>query len=73
MSQEKVYPVTEATSKHSYLNRESYEELYKKSVESPEEFWAEQAGELIHWHEPWTSVKQGDFRIQAMNGLREQN
>ena len=62
MSQEKVYPVTEATSKHSYLNRESYEELYKKSVESPEEFWAEQAGELIHWHEPWTSVKQGDFQ-----------
>ena len=62
MSQEKVYPVTEAASKHSYLNRESYEELYKKSVESPEEFWAEQAGELIHWHEPWTSVKQGDFQ-----------
>ena len=43
MSQEKVYPVTDATSKHNYLNRESYEELYKKSVESPEEFWAEQA------------------------------
>ncbi|GIT21775.1 MAG: hypothetical protein CM1200mP40_14570 [Gammaproteobacteria bacterium] len=24
-----------------------------QSIESPKEFWAEQAGELLHWHEPW--------------------
>ena len=62
MSQEKVYPVTEATSKHSYLNRESYEELYKKSVESPEEFWAEQAPrQMILRAEP-SQTRLGELR-----------
>ena len=32
-----------------------YEALYKKSMEDPEAFWAEQAGEL-EWYEPWEKV-----------------
>ena len=34
---------------------------YRQSIESPEEFWAEQAGELIYWHEPWKNVISSDF------------
>jgi len=61
MSEEKVYPVTEAAASHSHLNKASFETLYKQSIESPEEFWAEQAGELLHWHQPWQSVCSSDF------------
>ena len=28
-----------------------YEDFYRRSIESPEEFWAEQA-QAIHWHVP---------------------
>jgi acetyl-CoA synthetase len=56
MSEQKVYPVTESAASHSHLNKDSFQKLYQQSIDSPEEFWAEQAGELLHWHEPWQSV-----------------
>ena len=62
MSQEKIYPVAELGLTNSHLNRESYERLYKKSIEFPEEFWSEQAKELLSWHEPWGEVRRGDFK-----------
>ena len=62
MSQEKIYPVAELGLTNSHFNRESYERLYKKSIEFPEEFWSEQAKELLSWHEPWGEVKRGDFK-----------
>ena len=35
--------------------------MYTQSIENPEEFWAEQAGSLLHWHEPWRHVSGGNF------------
>ena len=61
MSEEKIYPVSASAAKYSHLDQATYQKLYNQSIESPEEFWAEQAGELIHWHEPWKSVVSGDF------------
>ena len=34
---------------------EQYEAMYRRSVEQPEEFWGEAAGEL-EWFAPWTKV-----------------
>ncbi|PCJ25579.1 MAG: acetate--CoA ligase [SAR86 cluster bacterium] len=61
MSEEKIYPVTESATKHSHLDPESFQSLYQQSIENPEEFWAEQAGKLLHWHQPWQSVCSSDF------------
>ena len=61
MSEDKVYPVTAEAAVRSHLDKDRYDELYQRSVDSPEEFWAEQAGELLHWHEPWQSVKKSNF------------
>jgi acetyl-CoA synthetase len=38
---------------------EEYEDLYKRSVENPEEFWGEMAGEL-HWFRKWDKVLTWD-------------
>ncbi|MEX2470248.1 MAG: acetate--CoA ligase, partial [Pseudohongiellaceae bacterium] len=62
MSEEKVYPVTDAVAERSHLNKAQYQQMYQQSVDSPEEFWAEQAGSLLHWQEPWKSVTGGDFK-----------
>ena len=35
---------------------EEYEELYRKSIEHPEKFWAQQAAELLVWHTKWKTV-----------------
>ena len=61
MSETKIYPVSGDAKNHSHLNPERYEELYQQSINAPEEFWAEQAGELLHWHEPWKTVMHSEF------------
>ena len=35
---------------------EEYKELYRKSIEHPEKFWAQQAAELLVWHTKWKTV-----------------
>ena len=36
----------------------AYEKLYRRSIEQPEAFWSEIAGEL-DWFTPWTKVPAG--------------
>ncbi|MDA8618071.1 acetyl-coenzyme A synthetase, partial [Gammaproteobacteria bacterium] len=61
MSSSKRYPVTEQAAAQSHLDKAQYEAMYTQSIENPEEFWAEQAGSLLHWHEPWRHVSGGNF------------
>jgi acetyl-CoA synthetase len=61
MSEEKVYRVTNTAASQSHLNAESFQKLYKQSINSPDEFWASQAEELLYWHEPWQSISSGSF------------
>ncbi len=61
MSEEKIYPVSDTSTAKTYLNKDSFQKLYQQSIEAPEEFWAEQAGKLLHWHQPWRRVSSGDF------------
>jgi len=39
---------------------EEYKTTYKKSVENPEKFWAQQA-ETFTWHQSWDQVLESDF------------
>ena len=38
---------------------DQYREMHARSIEDPESFWAEIAGEL-HWYTPWTKVLDWD-------------
>lgn len=42
-------------------SREQYEELYKRSLEDPELFWAEQAEKYLSWYKEWDFVLRYDF------------
>ncbi|MGI9251420.1 MAG: acetate--CoA ligase [Pseudohongiellaceae bacterium] len=61
MSKEKIYPVTAEVAERSHLTPERFAVLYEQSINSPEEFWAEQAGRFLYWHQPWQSVLSGEF------------
>lgn len=73
MSENVSYPVTEQAARDSHLSKADYDRLYRESIESPEEFWAEQAGELLYWHKPWQQVCSGDFakaQVQWFSGAK---
>ena len=53
-------PSTEFSSKAHIRSLEQYEEMYRRSIEDPESFWAEAAREL-EWFTPWTEVLSGDI------------
>lgn len=61
MSDSKVYPVSEEASSNTLMTREQYDEMYARSVDSPDEFWAEQAEQHIHWFSPWEQVQEWDY------------
>jgi acetyl-CoA synthetase len=56
----KVYPVTPEWAARAYIDHAKYEEMYRRSVDDPDGFWAEQA-ERITWIKPFTKVKNTTF------------
>jgi acetyl-CoA synthetase len=50
---------------------QEYEELYRRSVEDPEGFWAGKAEEMLHWYKKWDKVLEYDFgkpRVEWFKG-----
>ena len=41
-------------------SREDYDELYRRSLDDPESFWARQADEYLTWVRPWDFVHKYD-------------
>jgi acetyl-CoA synthetase len=54
-----IPPPAEFAARAHVKSLAQYEEMYRRSVERPEEFWAEAAGELV-WFAPWTKVLEGE-------------
>ena len=55
-----VYPVDSATKSHALIDEDKYADLYARSVEDNEGFWAEQATR-IDWIKPFTKIKDVSF------------
>ncbi len=73
MSESKTYPVSAEAAGNAWINDKKYNEMYSRSVENPDEFWAEQATEFIDWFTPWETVQQTDFHkadIKWFEGAR---
>jgi acetyl-CoA synthetase len=51
-----VFPVPDSLKSSARVNAESYEQLYRHSIEDPEGFWREQAS-ILEWVQPFTTVK----------------
>ena len=54
------YPSHEFCRRARINNMRKYSSLYKKSIENPEEFWAEKASEL-EWFKKWDTVLRNDM------------
>jgi acetyl-CoA synthetase len=61
MSIDKVYNVPKAVAEHAHINAEKYKEMYGRSINDPDNFWAEQAENFITWFKKWDKVLEWDF------------
>ena len=57
---DEVFPVPEAVAREAHIDAARYEELYRRSIEDPEGFWAEQA-RIVDWIQPFTEVRDVSF------------
>ena len=54
------HPVSDALRERAWVDADGYAEMYRRSVEQPQAFWAEQA-RRVDWIEPFTIVKDVSF------------
>src|SRR5262245_39742988 len=54
------FPVPPQWAKEAHINAQSYETLYRESVQDPEKFWAGIAAGF-QWQQKWTKVKNTRF------------
>lgn len=59
MSSERIV-VGDNYREQALINNEQYEDMYQRSIESPEEFWSEQA-QRLDWRKPFSKVKDVSF------------
>ena len=61
MSDDRTYPVPTELADSATVNEAKYNEMYQRSVDDSDAFWAEQAEEMIDWFKPWDTVQEWDY------------
>ncbi|MDX9874634.1 MAG: acetate--CoA ligase [Spongiibacteraceae bacterium] len=61
MENSRTYPIPSEWAASAWISAERYREMYAASLQSPEAFWADQAGAFLDWMKPWQTVHSGDF------------
>ncbi len=61
MTTDKTYPIPETTAKRAHLDKARYQEMYRRSIEDSDGFWAEQAETFLDWYQPWDRVQNWNF------------
>ena len=60
MSDNLLFPPSEAAKARTLTTKAQYDELYARSIKDPDGFWAEQAKRL-DWSKPYTIVKNTSY------------
>lgn len=62
MDEKRSFPPSPEFSKKAHINSmEMYEEIYRRSIDDPEGFWAEMAEKHLTWYKKWDKVLDYDF------------
>ncbi|SEQ40746.1 acetyl-CoA synthetase [Ectothiorhodospira magna] len=65
MSEVNIRQVPNDFAASAHVNLEQYESMYRRSIQDPNTFWAEQAKTYLDWFQPWDSVLEGNFEGEA--------
>jgi len=61
MSATNVRPVPDDFATQAHIDAETYERMYRHSIEHPDEFWAKEAELFLDWETRWNEVCEYDF------------
>ncbi|GMR09139.1 MAG: acetate--CoA ligase [Gammaproteobacteria bacterium] len=64
---EKVYPAPAAISASAHITAEHYHEMYRRSVDDSDAFWAEQADKFLTWSKKWDKVSDWSFAVEDLH------
>jgi acetyl-CoA synthetase len=75
MSEQKIYPVPASAAEGAHIDAATYDTMYRRSVEDPDNFWAEQADQFLTWSKKWDTVQdwsygEDDLHIEWFKGGR---
>ncbi|SVC20429.1 uncharacterized protein METZ01_LOCUS273283, partial [marine metagenome] len=59
-----IFPVSPEVAQAAHCDDATYKEMYARSIDDPDGFWAEQA-ESLEWTQRWTKVKDSKFGTDA--------
>jgi acetyl-CoA synthetase len=61
-TEKRTFPPSKEFSQKAHIkSMKEYEQLYKRSVDDPEKFWAEMAEKHLTWYKKWDKVLEYDF------------
>ena len=66
-----IHPVNDFMAQRALLDEDAYQAMYRRSVEDPDGFWAEQAERFLDWGKPWHQVCEADLsagRVKWFDG-----
>lgn len=67
MSEVKTHKVPADIAEKAHINAEKYQEMYKRSIDDSDAFWAEQAEEFLSWSSKWDKVQDWDYNEANIN------
>ncbi len=56
-----THPVNPDFAAKANINAEQYKEMYERSIQDPDGFWAEQADKYVSWFKRWEKVSDWSF------------
>jgi acetyl-CoA synthetase len=67
VSEAKIYKVPGDVAKHAHIDSSKYQEMYARSINDADAFWAEQAEEFLSWSSKWDKVQDWDYNDVRIN------
>lgn len=61
MTDHHLYHVKPEIAARAHITADTYNTLYRQSIDRPEEFWAEQAEQFLTWSKRWDKVLDYDY------------
>ena len=61
MTKETIYKPSEEIINDAVISNNEFEELYKESINNPDQFWDKQARNYLSWDKEWDVIKESDL------------
>ena len=64
------YDIPEKVKGKNDIDGDKYQQMYQKSINDPEGFWAEIARQFVTWRSPWYRVQKWDFETAQIEWFK---